>query len=146
MVISMKIFEASITISASPETIWNILADSNSYPDWDLAMDHIEGKLALGETVKFFTKLSDQAFPVRVTVFEPGKRMVLTGGMPFGLFKSERTHTLTPAENNQTAFHTIEIFSGILLPIFGKNLPDLTENFEGFAVALKKQAEKNISK
>jgi uncharacterized protein YndB with AHSA1/START domain len=142
----MKIFEASTTINASPETIWNILTDPASYPDWDLSMDHIEGKLEPGETVKFFTKLSDQAFPVKVTAFEPGKRMVLTGGMPFGLFKSERTHTLTPSGNDQTTFHTKEIFSGLLLPIFRKNLPDLTENFEGFAAALKKWAEKNATK
>jgi hypothetical protein len=137
----VKIFEASTAINASPETIWEILAESSSYPDWDSSMDHIEGKLALGETVKFFTKLSDQAFPVKVTVFEPGMRMVLTGGMPFGLFKSERTHTLTPEKGGQTTFHTKEIFSGLLLPLFSKNLPDLTKNFENFADALKKRAE-----
>jgi hypothetical protein len=142
----MKTFEASATINASRETIWEILADHSSYPDWDSSMDHIEGKLELGETVKFFTKLSDQAFPVKVTVFEPGMKMVLTGGMPLGLFKSERTHTLTPAENGQTIFHTQEIFSGLLLPVFGKNLPDLTENFEGFVAALKRQAENSSAK
>jgi hypothetical protein len=142
----MKIFEASTTINASPEIIWNILADSDGYPDWDSGMDHIEGKLALGETVRFFTKLSAQAFPVKVTAFEPGKKMVLTGGMPLGLFKSERTHTLTPGNDGRTTFHTKEIFSGLLLPVFGKNLPDLTENFEGFAAALKKQAEKPATK
>jgi hypothetical protein len=68
--------------------------------------------------------------------------MVLTGGMPLGLFKSERTHTLTPMDDGRTTFHTEEIFSGLLLPIFGRNLPDLTENFQGFAAALKQEAEK----
>jgi hypothetical protein len=72
--------------------------------------------------------------------------MVLTGGMPFGLFKSERTHTLTSSGDGQTTFHTKEIFSGLLLPIFGKNLPDITENFKGFAAALKKQAEMKAAK
>lgn len=137
----MQIFEAETTINASPETIWEILADPNGYPDWDSSMDHIEGKLALGETVKFFTKLSDRAFPVKVTTFDPGVKMVLTGGMPLGLFKSERTHMLSPADDGQTIFHTKEIFSGLLLPIFGKDLPDLTENFKNFAAALKKRAE-----
>ena len=141
----MKIFEASTTINADPETIWNILANASGYPDWDLVMDHIKGKLAPGETVKFFTKLSDQAFPVKVTAFEPGVKMVLTGGMPFGLFKSERTHTLSPGNDGQTTFHTREVFSGLLLPVFGKNLPDLTENFRGFAAALKQQAEKSAT-
>ncbi|MBL8102521.1 MAG: SRPBCC domain-containing protein [Anaerolineales bacterium] len=138
----MKTYGASTTINASPETIWRILSDASGYPAWDLSMDHIEGKLALGETVKFFTKFSPQAFPVKVTVFEPCKKMVLTGGMPLGLFKSERTHILTPADNGLTTFYTEEIFSGLLLPVFGKNIPDLTDNFKGFVAALKKQAEK----
>jgi len=139
----MRQYSASITIHASPEVIWKILTDASGYPNWDPAMDHIEGKLAPGETVKFFTRLSSQAFPVKVTVFEPNRRLVLTGGMPLGLFKSERTHTLTPGRDGHTSFKTEEIFSGLLLPIFGRTIPDLTENFRAFAAGLKKQAEKD---
>lgn len=138
----MKIYNASIKIQAPAEKIWKLLTDASGYPAWDLSMDHIEGKLALGETVKFFTKLSAQAFPVKVTAFEPNRKLVLTGGMPLGLFKSERTHMLTPNKDGSVTFHTEEIFSGLLLPVFGKNIPDLTDNFKSFAAALKKQAEK----
>ena len=138
----MKSFSASITIAADPQQIWQILADPDGYPEWDPGMIRVEGRLAPGEKVKFFTKFSpDQAFAVQVTTFEPGKKMVLTGGMPFGLFKSERTHTLSASSDGQTTFHTEEIFSGLLLPIFGRNLPDLNESFAAFAAGLKKQAE-----
>jgi hypothetical protein len=140
----MKKFSATTSIQAPPEAIWEILTDASRYPAWDLSMDHIEGQLAPGETVKFFTKLSPQAFPVKVTGFEPGKKLVLTGGLPFGLFKSERTHSLSRTQAGQTRFHTEEIFSGLLLPIFARNLPDLSENFTGFAAALKKQAEGSL--
>jgi hypothetical protein len=139
----MKRYSASATINAAPDVIWKVLTDTSRYPDWDPGMDHIEGKLAPGETVKFFTKLSPQAFPVKVSVFEPNRKMVLTGSMPLGLFKSERTHTLTPGKEGQTTFQTEEIFSGLLLPIFGRNLPDLSENFRVFVAGLKKQAEKS---
>ncbi len=106
-------------------------------------MVRVEGKLALGEKVKFFTKFSpDQAFAVKVAGFEPGKKMVFTGGMPLGLFKSERTHTLTAGEDGQVFFRTEEIFSGLLLPIFGRTIPDLTESFQAFAAGLKQEAEK----
>lgn len=139
----MKKYGASTSIQATPESIWEILTDASGYPAWDLSMDHIEGKLAPGETVKFFTKLSQQAFPVKVTAFEPGRRLVLTGGMPLGLFKSERTHTLAPKGDGTTTFQTEEVFSGLLLPVFGRNIPDLTENFRNFAAALKGRAEKS---
>lgn len=138
----MRVYKASIQIQAAPEKVWQILTDASGYPAWDPGMNRIEGQLALGQSVKFYTKLApDQAFPVRVTAFEPGRKLVLTGGMPLGLFKSERTHTLTPTSGG-TLFKTEEIFSGLLLPVFGKSIPDLTENFAGFVAALKKQAEK----
>jgi uncharacterized protein YndB with AHSA1/START domain len=139
----MKKFSASTSIQAAPAAIWEILTDASGYPAWDLSMDHIEGKLAPGEMVKFFTKFNAQAFPVKVTTFEPGRKLVLTGGMPLGLFKSERTHTLTSNGDGTTTFQTEEIFSGPLLPVFGRNIPDLTENFWNFAAALKRLAEKS---
>lgn len=137
----MKKYTAAITINTAPKAVWKILTDAAGYPRWDKTMNRIEGRLALGETVKFYTKLSDQAFPVKVTVYRPAEKLVLTGGLPLGLFKSERTHTLTTVAAGQTAFTTEEIFSGPLLPIFGKNIPDLTENFQGFVAALKLAAE-----
>nr|CAP48551.1 putative integron gene cassette protein [uncultured bacterium] len=137
----MKSYRATTIIKTSPETIWEILTDAAGYPDWDPAMERIEGHIALGETVKFFTKLSPKAFPVRVTSFEPAQKMVFTGGLPLGLFKSERTHTLTQNQDGSTTIDTHEVFSGLLLPLFGRTIPDLTENFNGFVAALKEQAE-----
>jgi uncharacterized protein YndB with AHSA1/START domain len=139
----MKSYRASVDIDAPREKVWRILTDADSYPEWDPGMDHIEGRIALGEKVKFFTKLDPtQAFPVKVTTFEPGKMMVFTGGMPLGLFKSVRTHNLTRNRSGGTTFETQEVFSGPLLSFFERDIPDLTENFESFAVGLKIQAEK----
>jgi hypothetical protein len=44
-----------------------------------------------------------RAFPVRVTEFQPPRLMRWTGGMPLGLFKGERTFTLT-AHGDGTRF------------------------------------------
>ena len=133
----MRSYRATTTIEASPDAIWDTLTDPAGYPDWDPAMERVEGRIDPGETVTFFTKLSPKAFPVRVTSFEPPRTLVLTGGLPLGLFKSERTHTLTPKPEGSTTFDTQEIFSGFLLPIIGRTIPDLTENFEGFVAVLK---------
>ena len=142
----MKSFQATTTIRANPQAIWAILTDPAGYPTWDPGMVRVEGRLALGEAVKFFTTFSpDRAFAVKVTAFEPGRKMVLTGGLPFGLFKSERTHTLTAGESGETTFHTEEIFSGPLLPLFGRTLPDLSESFRAFAAGLKTQAEREAA-
>ena len=142
----MKSFSATTTINASPETIWEILTNANGYPDWDPGIDRIEGHVALGEKVKFFTKLKPgQAAAMRVTTFKPGRIMVFIGGMPFGLFKSERTYILTANADGTTTFATREVFSRSLLPLFGRKIPDLTERFEKSAAGLKELAEKGGS-
>ena len=64
----MKKYSATISIAATPQKIWEILVDKDGYPNWDPGMVRIEGQLALGEKVKFFTKFSpEQAFAVKVT-------------------------------------------------------------------------------
>lgn len=69
----MKVYSATTTIAASPETIWAILTDAVGYPQWDPSVDRIEGRIAPGEKIKAFTKLSPgRAFPVEVTEFVPG--------------------------------------------------------------------------
>ena len=138
----MKEYSASTHIHASPETIWEILTDAEHYPEWDPQAIRIEGTIAAGETVTAYTKLSpDRAFPAKVTEFVPGKRMTWTGGMPLGLFKGVRTFTLTPHEDGVIHFELREAFSGLLLPLMAKMLPDMTEAFEGFVAGLQARAE-----
>jgi hypothetical protein len=45
----MKVFGATIEINASPHTIWQILTDAPSYPEWDPGMLRLEGKVAPGD-------------------------------------------------------------------------------------------------
>src|SRR5689334_12755941 len=102
-------FSASTTIAAAPETIWAILTDAPRYPEWDPGVDRIEGRIAAGEKVTAYTKLSPgRAFPAKVSEFEPGRKMVWSGGMPLGLFKGVRTFTLTPRGDGTTAFELRE--------------------------------------
>jgi hypothetical protein len=138
----MKIHSASTTIKASPEAVWQILIDAPNYPVWDPWADRIEGTIAPGAQITAYTKLSpNRAFPVTVTEFVPGQRMTWTGGMPFGLFKGVRTFTLAPQPGGNTDFSVREEFSGPLLPLFARSLPDMTKPFADFAAGLKARAE-----
>ncbi|HEX8681780.1 MAG TPA: SRPBCC domain-containing protein [Ardenticatenaceae bacterium] len=139
----MKEYSATTTIEASPETIWAILTDAASYPEWDPGVDRIEGHIAPGEKVTAYTKLSPgRAFPATVTEFVPGRKMTWSGGLPLGLFKGERTFTLAPQGNGSTEFTLREVFSGPLLQLFGRSIPDMTSTFEQFAAGLKERAER----
>jgi hypothetical protein len=84
----------------------------------------------------------ERAFPVKVTSFDPPAGMTWTGGMPLGLFKGVRTFALQP-ENGATRFTMREEYTGPLLPLIWRSMPDLGPSFEQFAHGLKSRAERD---
>lgn len=139
----MKSFRTSIIIHAQPETIWTILTDGSSWPEWNTTVTKVEGKIALGEKITVFAKVSpDRAFPLTVSEYVAKKRMVWSSGMPLGLFTGERTYTLTEQPDGSVEFSMQEVFSGLLAPFITRSIPDLQPSFAEFAAALKIQAEK----
>ena len=138
----MKTDSASINIKATPEKIWSIITDGPNYPAWDKSADRIEGRIESGGKVTAYTKLSPRAFPVKVTTFEPGRKMVWTGGMPLGLFTGVRTFNLAPKGDGTVDFTIREDFSGPLLGMMQGSLPDMTQVFKDMVQGLKERAEK----
>ena len=137
-----KSYEASADIKASPEAVWALLTDAPNYQSWNPSVDRVEGTIGLGNTIKVFVKVNPgRAFPVKVTVFEKPRRMVWSGGMPLGLFKGERTYTLAP-NGGTTRFEMKEIYSGPMLGMIWKSIPDLGPSFTQFTEGLKARAER----
>jgi hypothetical protein len=140
----MLTYAATTTIAASPDAIWAILTDASRYSTWDSGIEQVEGTIAPGEKVTLHTEVQPgRAYPVKVGDVDPGRRMTWTGGMPLGLFKGVRSFTLSPEENGSTRFHMREDFSGPLLPLIGRSMPDLGPSFERFANGLKAEAERS---
>jgi hypothetical protein len=140
--VSVRAYDASATIAASPETIWAVLTDASGYTRWDSGVERVEGRIAPGEKITVFSKVNPgRAFPVTVTEFSPGQKMVWSGGMPLGLFKGVRTFTLSPQGNGTTAFTMREEYIGPLAPMIFRSIPDLGPSFRQFANGLKKRAE-----
>ena len=105
-------------------------------------MERVEGTISPGSKIKVFSRISPgRAFPVKVTL-DPPSRMTWTGGMPLGLFKGVRTFTLTSESETSTRFDMREEFTGPLLSMIWKSMPDLTASFEQFADGLKEAAER----
>ena len=137
----MKSFSTSTIIQSSPESIWAILTNAAAWPEWNTTVEKVVGKIAPGEKITVFAKVSpSRAFPLKVSEFVPGKRMVWSGGMPLGLFKGERTYTLTDKDGG-VEFAMREEFSGLMAPLITKSIPDLQPSFDEFAAALKRRAE-----
>jgi hypothetical protein len=139
----MKSFSARTLIRATPDAIWSVLTAAPGWVEWNTTVERVEGIIAPGQRVKVYAKISQgRAFPVRVTAFEPGRRMVWTGGMPLGLFRGLREFTLTPRSDGHVEFAMRETFSGLLAPLITRSIPDLQPSFEEFAAALKRRVER----
>ena len=137
----MKSYDAEANIEAPPETVWAIITDAPSYPQWDSGVRQVEGTIAPGEKIKVVSEANPgRVFPVKVTGFEPARSMTWSGGMPPGLFKGVRTFTLTPQDGG-TRFTMREEYSGPLLGLIWRSMPDLGPSFEQFARGLKARAE-----
>jgi hypothetical protein len=137
----MKSYDAAATIAAPPETVWAILTDAPGYAGWDSGVQGVEGTIAPGEKIKVVSKANPgRAFPVKVTTFEPAQAMTWSGGMPLGLFKGVRTFSLTP-DGASTRFSMREEYTGPLLPLIWRSMPDLGPSFDQFARGLKAKAE-----
>lgn len=136
-------YTSSTTIHAPADRVWQILTNTAAWPEWDPNCERIDGDgAAPGARIKVFTRLKPGVgFSVKVQEVEANRRMVWTGGMPLGLFKGVRTFVLT-AEGDRTHFTTREVFSGPMLKLIGKSLPDLSAAFDQFTAGLKERAER----
>lgn len=142
----MLTFEAIVHIQAPPEVVWQYLINAQEFSEWDPDVTRIEGRIALNERITVYTLVSpDRAFPVTVSEFVPARRMVWSSGMPLGLFKGKRTFTLIPEPNGVTHYQVQEVFSGLLLPIIRRTIPDLNEAFQRHATALKAVSEGTVN-
>lgn len=138
----MKTFETTIHIAAPAERVFALLTDAPAYPSWNTTVDGVDGRIALGEKITVRAKINPgRAFPVKVTALEPSTRMVWTGGMPLGLFTGVRTYSIAPTSPSSSRFRMTEVFSGPMLALIGRSLPDMSEPFAAFCKGLKTTVE-----
>jgi uncharacterized protein YndB with AHSA1/START domain len=137
----MRSYESTASIAASPDDVWAVLVDAAGWPSWDSGVAAVDGTIAEGQKITIRSAAAPgRAFPVRVTTVEPFRRLVFTGGMPLGLFRGERTYTLTP-DGDGTLFRMREEYTGPLLGLIWRSMPDLQPSFDQFAAGLRKRVE-----
>lgn len=133
-------YRAEATIAAPAEKVWAFLVDAEGYPAWEPNVTRVDGTIALGDQITVHTRLSEQAFPVTVTALEAPTLMEWTGGMPLGLFKGVRRFELVQ-DGDSTRIEVTEQFSGPLLFLMKRMMPDLQPAFDDFVAGLKGAAE-----
>lgn len=137
----MKSYEVRRHIAAAPDAVWAILTDADRLTAAGTGIERIDGAIEPDST---FTLWSDavpgRGFKTRVAHMDPPHRMTWEGGMPGGLFRGRRTFTLNAADGG-TDFVMREEFTGLMLPLIWRTMPDLQSSFDTFAEGLARTTE-----
>ncbi|MFN8082433.1 MAG: SRPBCC domain-containing protein [Kineosporiaceae bacterium] len=137
----MRYYEVHRHIDAEPSMIWQTLTDPAALVAAGTGIERIDGAIVPGGRFTIWSHAAPgRGFRTRVTEFTARSSMEWTGGMPAGLFRGVRRFSLTPAAGG-TDFHMREEFTGLMLPLIWRSMPDLQPSFEAFADGLARASE-----
>ncbi len=129
----MRFYEVRRQIAAPPDAVWATLTDADRLVAGRTGVARIDGEIAPDATFTIYSEaVPGRGFKTRVAAMEKPGRMVWEGGMPAGLFRGVRAFTLTEREDG-TDFQMREEFTGLLLPVIWRTMPDLQPSFDAFA-------------
>jgi hypothetical protein len=138
--LELRTLVTDITIDASPEKVWDVLTELDTFSEWNPFMIEARGVVAVGEHLEVKMKLpGGSATRIRptVTVVEPGGRFEWLGHLGVrGLFDGRHRFELQKSSGGTRLIQS-EVFTGILAPIFARLLGNRTkEGFETMNAAL----------
>ncbi|GGF33244.1 SRPBCC domain-containing protein [Echinicola rosea] len=135
-----------IHIHARPEEVWEVLMETNKYPEWNPFVTSLSGEMAEGNRIK--VKLPGMTFAPKILTIRPFSEFRWKGKLLLnGLFDGEHSFELHPYNNDTTLFVHAETFSGLLVPLFKKQLRTTTKDgFEAMNNALKERVESRFGR
>jgi hypothetical protein len=129
-----------IEINASPQKVWSVLADTDSYDSWNPVMKLLEGEIKEGNKVKYlFTQDAENSMEIPSTVKKivPNKLLNQGGGLPFVM--SFDHQYILQSSGNGTKLTIHEDYSGIGVTFW--NPAPVGEAYVRLSEAIKKRSE-----
>lgn len=141
----MRELSSQIEIDAPPETVWRVLIDFDSYPEWNPVEIEMKGRPVEGTVLEHTSRLpGSRPMRFRPTLVEVSKGEALgwKGRLVVpGLFDVRHRFALQPSGDGGTRLTQSEQFRGILIPFVGGTLRRTQEAFAIANAALKARAE-----
>ncbi|MCP2343631.1 SRPBCC domain-containing protein [Actinomadura rupiterrae] len=142
----MHSISETIRIDASPERVWEVLADLDSYPQWNPFIREAAGALVAGSrlTIKLFPGTGGRPSTFRpvVRVVRPGRELCWKGKVLVpGLLDGEHRFEIEADGGDACVVTQSERFTGLLVPLLGKTIERTTADFRALNQALRRRAE-----
>jgi hypothetical protein len=137
---------SEIAIEATPQRVWEVLTDFETYPEWNPFIPCISGPGTVGSRLDMqMQQPGGRRMDLHPTVLAaaPARELRWLGqlGVP-GLFDGEHGFRIESMGTNRVRFIQDERFSGLLAPLVLHFIGRSTrQGFEAMNVALKARAE-----
>ena len=137
--------EATVEIGAPIDVVWEVLTDTDAFPEWNPFLVRVDGRFVEGERRAVrFSPPGGRATTMRprVLVVDPPRELRWRGhlGVP-GLFDGEHRFTLEALGPDRTRLVQAEQFGGILVPLTKSLLRKTQQGFQAMNDALRTRAE-----
>jgi len=134
-------YAVTIDIDATAGRIWSLVTDAAGFARWNTTIDAIDGTIAEGQRIALKAKIAPgRTFKINVSDVVPETSMTWSDGFA-PMFRGVRTFRLDTAPDGRVRFSMKEVYSGLMLPLIAKSLPDFKPNFETWVGDLKRTAE-----
>ena len=130
-----------LNVRAPVQRLWALLTDSSGFPRWNSTVTAIDGEIREGGRLRVHVPSTTRVFTPRVSGVVPNARMTWTGGFS-PIFKGVRTFELRSKQDGTTDFSMSETFSGLMLPLVSRSMPDFRPIFARYADDLRREAER----
>ena len=140
----MREITTAVDVDAPAETVWDVLTDFGSYPEWN-PRTRIEGAPEAGSRLR----VSPGPEAGRMPTFRPevlradGRELAWRGHLYVrGLFDGEHRFRIEAVDDDRSRLVQSERFTGLLAgPLLRRYGRDTEEGFEAVNAALKARAE-----
>jgi hypothetical protein len=142
----MKEIRTEIEINETAEKVWNVLTSFDSFPDWNPFIKRIEGELKIGAQLKVYMEPpcgKGMTFKPIIKKVNPNVELRWLGRLILlGIFDGEHIFEIEKIDGTKVRFIHRENFSGVLVPLFWKQLNTVTRRgFELMNKSLKERIE-----
>lgn len=143
----MRELRRVIDVNTSSVTVWRVLVDFDSYPEWNPLLRRVRGDLREGTRLRVRARLPGGwrlAFRPTVLAVEPGRELRWVGRLPVPwLFEGVHRFTIQELGNGRCRFSQAEQFSGLLARASSGLLEQIALGSERMNDALKLRAERS---
>jgi len=139
------VLRTEIEVDASPDAVWQVLADRAAYPEWNPFIISSTGELKAGAMITNVLKDTngeETTFTPELLVVEPGKELRWIGKVAFGgIFDGEHSFRIEALPGGRSRLIHEEKFNGIAVPLAVGMLNDtIKPQFEAMNRALAARA------